>query len=399
MDWWDDELCERLAAGGRLVHRYDHRDTGASTTFPPGAPPYDAGRLGTDALGLLDALGLDAVHLVGISMGAGISQDLAIRHPERVLSLTLLSTTAVGGVDRDLPGPTEEVQQSFADPAPDPDWADVDAFADWMLAGERTFAGRLPVDAERVRRTAARSWHRTPVPAAASNHWVAVGGDGGDDEPLDVATITAPTLVVHGDADPLFPLPHGEALADAIPGARLLVVPGMGHQVPPPETWDVVVPALLLHTSGGWDATADRLARHALAADRPTSWFEDLYAAARRGEVPMPWDRSGTHPILAPWLAEAPTGDGRLAVVVGCGLGADAEAVAARGYRTTAFDVADSAVGEARARHPGSTVDYATADLLDLPRDWRRHFDLVVEIFTVQAMPLSLRQVGGGRGA
>ena len=245
MDWWDDAFCEQLAAGGRFVHRYDHRDTGASTTFPPGAPPYDAGRLGADALGLLDALDLPAAHLVGISMGAGIAQDLAIRHPERVLSLALLSTTAVGGVTGDLPGPTERVQQAFADPPPDPDWGDVHAFAEWMLAGERSFAGDLPVDEHRVRAIAARAWHRSPVPASASNHWAAVGGDGDDSPPLDVTGIRAPTLVVHGDADPLFPLPHGEALAAAIPGARLLVVPGMGHQVPPPETWDVVVPALL----------------------------------------------------------------------------------------------------------------------------------------------------------
>jgi pimeloyl-ACP methyl ester carboxylesterase len=96
MDWWDDAFCERLAAGGRLVHRYDHRDTGASTTFTPGDPPYDAGRLASDVLGLLDALGLDAAHLVGISMGGGIAQDIAVRHPDRVLSVALLSTSPAG---------------------------------------------------------------------------------------------------------------------------------------------------------------------------------------------------------------------------------------------------------------------------------------------------------------
>jgi pimeloyl-ACP methyl ester carboxylesterase len=118
-----------------------------------------------------------------------------------------------------------------------------------MLAGERTFAGRIPVDAERVRGIATRAWHRSAEPAAAGNHWLAVGGEGENAPPPDVTTISAPTLVVHGDADPLFPLPHGEALAEAVPGARLLVVPGLGHQVPPPETWDVVVPALLEHTA------------------------------------------------------------------------------------------------------------------------------------------------------
>lgn len=154
---------------------------------------------------------------------------------------------------------------------------------------------------------------------------------------------------------------------------------------------DAVVPFLLHRTSGGWGAQADRLAARALAAGDPSGWFDRLYAAAAAGEVPTPWDRDLAHPLLADWLdRHAPNGDGRRAVVVGCGLGADAELLARRGYATTAFDVAPSAIELARARHPGSRVTYAVADLFDLPGEWRHAFDLVVDVFTVQALPLEV---------
>jgi pimeloyl-ACP methyl ester carboxylesterase len=251
MDWWDDELCARLVAGGRHVVRYDHRDTGQSTTGPASSPSYDGWQLGRDCAGLIAALDLGPVHLVGHSMGGGIGQLLAVRHPELLASLTLVSTTAAGGVDTDLPGPTAQVRASFGSPPAEPDWADADSYVAWTLASARLYAGTLPLDESRVRAVAARVHARSHDPAAAGNHWLVVGGDDdAGDEPIDVRRITTPTLVVHGADDPLFPLPHGEALAAAIPGATLLVVPGMGHEVPPRQTWDLVVPVLLRHTSG-----------------------------------------------------------------------------------------------------------------------------------------------------
>jgi pimeloyl-ACP methyl ester carboxylesterase len=118
------------------------------------------------------------------------------------------------------------------------------------VAGARPYAGTLTFDEPRVRAIARAVQARSHDPAAANNHWLVVGGDGDDDDPLDSRRITAPTLVVHGADDPFFPLPHGEALAAAIPGATLLVLPGAGHEVPPPPTWDLLVPALLRHTAG-----------------------------------------------------------------------------------------------------------------------------------------------------
>lgn len=249
MDWWDAQLCQRLAGGGRRVVRYDHRDTGQSTTGEPGRPAYAGWQLGRDCIDLIEALDVGPVHLVGISMGGGIGQLVALRRPGLLASLTLVATTPVGGVDTDLPGPGPQVAASFADPPADPDWADATAYADWVVAGAYLLAGTIPVDEPHVRDVAGVIHDRSHDVAAAGNHWLVVGGDDDTGDELDVRAITTPTLVVHGSADPLFPLPHGQALAAAIPRAELHVLAGAGHEVPPPETWDALVPVLLRHTS------------------------------------------------------------------------------------------------------------------------------------------------------
>lgn len=131
-----------------------------------------------------------------------------------------------------------------------------------------------------------------------------------------------------------------------------------------------------------------RLAARALAVGDPTGWFEPLYAAAERGMATVPWDRGTPHWLLAEWLdGQPPGGPGPRAVVVGCGLGHDAELLAGRGLRTVAFDISASAIRGAKRRHPGSVVDYQVADLLSLPPAWRGGFDLVVESQTIQALP------------
>ena len=133
-----------------------------------------------------------------------------------------------------------------------------------------------------------------------------------------------------------------------------------------------------------------RLARQATDAD-PTGWFEQLYSSARSGSASIPWDRGGPNPLLAEWTAHhGLDGAGRTAITVGCGLGDDAEHLAALGFRTTAFDISPTAVETARERHPGSQVGYTTADLLDLPAEWRASYDFVFESLTVQSMPVSV---------
>lgn len=143
--------------------------------------------------------------------------------------------------------------------------------------------------------------------------------------------------------------------------------------------------------SRDWDAESARLAARALEADEPTAWFERLYAGGRRGEIDMPWDRPAPLPLLRDWLHAKEPQANASALVVGCGLGVDAEFIGAHGFRTTAFDISETAIRTARERYPDSPVSYRTADLFSLPCEWRQGFDLVVEIINVQALPVALR--------
>ncbi|MDD7967617.1 alpha/beta fold hydrolase [Actinomycetospora lemnae] len=243
MDWWDDDLCARLVDRGLRVVRYDPRDTGASTTWPAGSPGYTGQDMTSDALAVLDALGVERAHVTGLSMGGGIAQELALAHRDRVAALTLIATTAVDPSVGDLPGPTPAIQAVFADEGPGPDWSDPAAAVTALVEAERPFAGPDAFDETRVRAIAERVVARSRDVAAAGNHFLLEGGSTG---PTDLAALAGlPTLVVHGDADPLFPVEHGRALAAAIPGARLLEIPGMGHQVPPEPAWGRFVGALL----------------------------------------------------------------------------------------------------------------------------------------------------------
>ncbi|HKH17309.1 MAG TPA: class I SAM-dependent methyltransferase [Solirubrobacteraceae bacterium] len=138
----------------------------------------------------------------------------------------------------------------------------------------------------------------------------------------------------------------------------------------------------------GPDEHSRRIAAESLAERDPTGWFERLYAAAEQGEAVVPWDRGAPHALLVQWARERGLeGAGRRALVVGCGLGDDAEFVAGLGFDTLAFDVSPTAVRAAHGRFPGSRVRYVVADLLDPPAEWRGAFDLVVEIITVQSLP------------
>lgn len=250
MDYWEDEFCERIAAAGRYVIRYDLRDTGRSTSYPAGSPGYTGADLVTDAVAVLDGYGLASAHLYGISMGAGIAQQIAVDHPERVLSLTLQSTSPAGplGPDQpDLPPMSPQLAEVFAAEDPGPDWTDRDAAIEAMVEGLRPFDGTIPPDLEPERAVVTRMYDRTTdVAASQTNHWILE--DGGLERGR-VAAITAPTLVLHGTADPLLPYPHGEALAREIPGARLVPLEGMGHQYPPRAVWDTVIAEVVAHTS------------------------------------------------------------------------------------------------------------------------------------------------------
>jgi SAM-dependent methyltransferase len=163
------------------------------------------------------------------------------------------------------------------------------------------------------------------------------------------------------------------------------------------------------------DGRAQSLAAESIGAGDPTGWFEKLYAGAEAGEEIVPWDRGSPHRLLVEWMAQRVAepeggrglggggrglgGGGLRAVVIGCGLGDDAEYVAGRGFETVAFDISASAIRAAQRRYPKSDVRYVTADLLDPPAEWEQAFDLVVESLTLQALPdpprrTAIRQIG-----
>ncbi|WP_244911609.1 alpha/beta hydrolase [Actinoplanes regularis] len=251
MDWWDDEFCRRLAAGGRFVIRYDHRDTGRSTSFPSGAE-YSGVDLMNDALGVLDALGVPAAHLVGLSLGGALAQRIAVEHPDRVLSLALISTSAGLGPDatpvlagmtavavRAAPGTEVRVQPT----TDEVDWSNRRAAVACLIAEIRARGGPFTPDEPQLRRLAERIFDRSADLAAARlNHRKAGYGPPVRER---LRAITVPTLILHGTLDQRFPAEHPRELARVIPGSRLVWLEGVGHEMPPRAVWDQVLGAIL----------------------------------------------------------------------------------------------------------------------------------------------------------
>jgi pimeloyl-ACP methyl ester carboxylesterase len=241
MLWWEEGFCRMLAERGRFVIRYDHRDTGRSVTYEPGRPGYAGADLVADAAGVLDAYGLPAAHVVGVSAGGAFAQLLALAHPERVRSLVLISTSLAVRTRRELPPPSDEFARFVA--TAKVDWSDAESVIDHLVAYSRGLAGERPFDEAATRDFVRRDVDRARNFAAAQNHDLIEGASSG--KPL--SAIAVPTLVIHGTADPMFPIGHGEALAREIPGARLLALAGAGHGISRRD-WETIVGAILRHT-------------------------------------------------------------------------------------------------------------------------------------------------------
>ena len=240
MLWWDEGLCRMLADGGRFVIRYDHRDTGRSVTYEPGRPGYTGDDLVADAAGVLDAYGIPDAHVAGVSAGGALAQLLALDFPERVRSLTLISMSIAVSSDRALPPSTAEFGRFLA--TVEVDWSDPESVIEYLVDYSRVLAGsERAFDEAGFRALAGRDVARASDFRAAQNHDL-LRDEGRSREPL--SSISSPTLVIHGTADPMFPIGHGEALADEIPDARLLRLEGAGHGVYRPD-WEAIVAAIL----------------------------------------------------------------------------------------------------------------------------------------------------------
>lgn len=229
------DLCTMFADEGFRVVRFDNRDVGLSSHLK-GGPKYSVNDMAADGFTVLDAVGVEAAHIAGWSMGGMIVQAMAIARPERVLSMTsVMSAPGPVGQIRD-----PDVLAAFtAPPATNRDEA-----AERQLAGLRAWGSPAYFDVARITADAHAAYDRCWDPEGRNRQAMAVGSSPSRVEPL--GRLKVPTLVVHGDADRLVPLEAGRATAEAIPGARLVVVPGMGHDYPP-QLWPRMVELITTH--------------------------------------------------------------------------------------------------------------------------------------------------------
>jgi pimeloyl-ACP methyl ester carboxylesterase len=253
MLFWPEDLCRQLAGRGLHVTRFDNRDVGHSTKIEGGPTPnlmaamvgdasscsYTLEDMADDVVGLLDHLGLEAAHLVGASMGGMIVQTVAIRHPERVLSMSsIMSSTGSRAVGQ----PRPEVLPVLLIPAAAQREAHVDqVLRVWKVIGSPGFAE----DEVWIRALAGEAFDRSYYPIGIARQLLAILASG--DRSGALARVAVPTLVIHGREDPLIQLSGGEATAAAVPGADLLVIPGMGHDLPR-ELWPTIIDAVVANT-------------------------------------------------------------------------------------------------------------------------------------------------------
>jgi pimeloyl-ACP methyl ester carboxylesterase len=244
MLWWEEGFCQLLADGGRFVIRYDHRDTGRSVTYELGHPGYSGADLVADIAGVLDAYEVAAAHVVGVSAGGALAQLFALEKPERVSSLVLISSSRALPGERELPPPSDEFGRFVSTAAAD--WSDTESVIDYLVGYSRMLAGGRRPFAEAAMRTLVRGdVERARDFAAVQNHDSLAEGE---DLDATLSSIAAPALIIHGSADPMFPIEHGEALAQEIPGATLLPLEGAGHGVDRAD-WQTIAGAILAHTA------------------------------------------------------------------------------------------------------------------------------------------------------
>jgi len=247
MVYWDDEFCQQLAASGRYVIRYDNRDVGRSTVYEPGTSHYTVTDMAEDAVGVLDAYSIDQAHFVGLSLGGMIAQIIAIRYPQRVLTVTLIASSIFESDDnsRDLPPMDERILAYHANGAT-LNWSDEEAVADYLVAGSALLCGsKHKFDEKRAYKQVKKEIKRANHLLSMFNHAL-LKGDASFEGKLKEVRI--PALVIHGTEDTVLPYEHGLALANEIPNSSLLSLEGSGHEIHF-DDWDRIITAITNHSS------------------------------------------------------------------------------------------------------------------------------------------------------
>ncbi|WP_100405853.1 alpha/beta fold hydrolase [Bacillus solitudinis] len=242
MIWWEEEFCRRLADKGHYVIRYDNRDVGRSTIYELGNPAYTFEDMADDAVQILDVYQIEQAHIVGISMGGMLTQIISLRHSERVLTATLISTSNFA---QNLPPMEKKVMDYFSN-AGATDWTNEESVVEFSVGKWRVLAGSThKFDEDRIYNLAIEEVKRSNNMASMNNHGVLTGGE---TYLVRTGEINVATLVIHGTEDPIIPFEHGIALAKEIPGAILLALEGTGHELHF-DDWDTIIDAISKHTA------------------------------------------------------------------------------------------------------------------------------------------------------
>jgi pimeloyl-ACP methyl ester carboxylesterase len=245
MLWWPEGLCRQLAGRGRYVIRYDNRDTGLSTTWEPGKPNYTFADMADDVVRVMDGYGLAAAHVAGMSMGGLIAQKAALDHAGRVLSLTAISTSPTGVDTSHLPQTAQAYQDHAAEGA-NVDWSNREQVIRYVAKDMQMLAGPAHrIDEAQARAFVASDFDRARRFASATNHFII---ESGRKPRTELRDLEMPLLVIHGTADPIFPIEHGEAFGEVVPGARLVRLEGSGHELHESD-WPQIVDAIVAHTA------------------------------------------------------------------------------------------------------------------------------------------------------
>lgn len=248
MLWWPEDFCKRLAAEGRYVIRYDNRDTGRSTTYETGKPPYTFDDMADDAIRVLDGYGISKAHVVGMSLGGMIGQLAALKHSSRVSSFTAISTTPIGTDTSHLPQTTEAYMKHSA-AAAELDWSDRSQVISFIVKDARMLAGTAyQHDGEAALRLIERDFDRATNFKSATNHFMLSGGEAWQGR---LREMQPPLLVIHGTADPIFPVEQGALLAETVAGSKFLRLDGGGHELHRGH-WDKIIGGIAGHTGNGF---------------------------------------------------------------------------------------------------------------------------------------------------